>query len=40
MIEKYNFNNINISYGGPILLNLRGNKGNIDLPIKLPKQIP
>jgi hypothetical protein len=38
--EKYNIANIHLSLGGPIVLNLRGNGGVLDIPLKLPKQIP
>jgi hypothetical protein len=38
MADKFNFKDIFISFGGAILLNLRGNKGNLDIPGKLPKQ--
>jgi hypothetical protein len=37
-IEKHNFKDIYLSFGGPIILNLKGNRGNIDVPGKLPKQ--
>jgi hypothetical protein len=39
MAEKYNMQDVYLSYGGPIILNLRGNKGYIDIPSKLPKQL-
>jgi len=38
--QKYNISDIHISLGGPILLNLRGNDGILDVPLKLPRQIP
>lgn len=38
--QKYNISEIHISLGGAILLNLRGNGGILDVPVKLPRQIP
>jgi hypothetical protein len=38
MVEKYNFQEVWISFGGPIVLNLKGNKGSLDVPVKLPRQ--
>ena len=38
--EKYNIADIHVSFGGPIVLNLRGNGGVLDIPLKLPRQIP
>jgi len=29
---------VHLSIGGPILLNLRGNGGILDVPVKLPRQ--
>lgn len=37
-VEKHNFKDIYLSFGGPIILNLKGNRGVVDVPGKLPKQ--
>lgn len=38
--EKYNIAAIHVSLGGPIVMNLKGNGGVLDIPVKLPRQIP
>ena len=38
--QKFNIADVHLSLGGPILLNLRGNGGVLDVPVKLPRQIP
>ena len=40
MCEKYNMESVYFSLGGPVVLNLRGNRGSTEVPVKLPKQQP
>ena len=37
--EKLNIKDVHLSVGGPVLINLRGNGGVLDVPVKLPKQM-
>lgn len=36
--EKFNFDQVYLSLGGALLLNIRGNGGILDIPVKLPRQ--
>lgn len=38
LCESLNLDQISLSLGGPLLLNLRGNNGNLDVPVKMPRQ--
>ena len=40
LCEKYSLKAVHLSIGGPILLNLRGNGGVLEVPVKLPRQAP
>ena len=37
--EDLSIKDVHISIGGPVLINLRGNRGVLDVPVKLPKQL-
>jgi len=37
LTKKYDFE-AEVSYGGPILLNLRGNLGSLEMPVKMGRQ--